>query len=44
MSVSRDKIIDALKSRCTPIKIEFSTKDVLKHCAKILKKEGIKCS
>ena len=39
----QDKIIDALKSRCTPIKIEFSTKDVLKHCAKILKKEGIKC-
>lgn len=38
----QDKIIDALKSRCTPIKIEFSTKDILKHCCKILKNENIK--
>ena len=38
----QDKIIDALKSRCTPIKLEFSTQDILKHCVKILKNEGIK--
>lgn len=37
----QDKVIDALKSRCTPIKLEFSTKDVLVHCNNILKKEGI---
>lgn len=38
----QDKIIDALKSRCTPIKIEFSTENVLKHCINILKKEKVK--
>ena len=38
----QDKVIDALKSRCTPIKIEFSTKDILKHCCKILKNENVK--
>ena len=38
----QDKIIDALKSRCTPIKLEFSTKDVLEHCTNLLKKEKIK--
>lgn len=38
----QDKIIDAIKSRCTPIKIEFSTENVLKHCINILKKEKIK--
>ncbi len=37
----QDKVIDALKSRCTPIKLEFSNKDVLKHCIEILKKENI---
>ena len=38
----QDKIIDALKSRCTPIKLEFSTKDILKFCIGILNKENIK--
>ena len=37
----QDKIIDAIKSRCTPIKLEFSTENVLKHCINILKKENI---
>jgi DNA polymerase III delta prime subunit len=38
----QDKIIDALKSRCTPIKLEFSTKDILKYCINILNNENIK--
>jgi DNA polymerase III delta prime subunit len=38
----QDKVIDALKSRCTPIKLEFSSKDILKFCINILKKEEIK--
>lgn len=38
----QDKIIDAIKSRCTPIKIEFSTENVLKHCINILKNENVK--
>lgn len=37
----QDKIIEALKSRCTPIKLEFSNKDVLKHCIEILRKENV---
>ena len=40
----QDKIIDAIKSRCTPIKLEFSTENVLKHCIDILKKEEVKFS
>ena len=38
----QDKVIDALKSRCTPVKLEFSTKDILKFCVNILKREDIK--
>lgn len=38
----QDKVIDALKSRCTPVKLEFSTKDILKFCINILKMEDIK--
>ena len=38
----QDKLIDALKSRCTPVKLEFSAKDVLKHCVKILNQENVK--
>jgi len=37
-----DKIIPALQSRCTPIKLEFSVEDILKHIVKILKLENIK--
>lgn len=37
-----DKVLDPLKSRCQPIKLEFSLKEVLKYCSEILKKEGIK--
>ena len=37
----QDKIISALKSRCAPFKLEFSIKDVLKHCVNILNKENI---
>lgn len=37
----QDKVIDALKSRCTPIKLEFSAKDVLKHCVKLLNLENV---
>lgn len=37
-----DKIIPAIQSRCTPIKIEFSIKDILEHILKILNKEKIK--
>ena len=37
----QDKVIEALKSRCTPIKLEFSSKDVLKRCVGILKREGV---
>ena len=37
-----DKIIPALQSRCTPIKIEFSVKDVVEYIMKILNKENIK--
>lgn len=37
----QDKIIPALKSRCTPIKLEFTTNDVLVYCVEILKKEKI---
>jgi DNA polymerase III delta prime subunit len=38
----QDKIINALKSRCAPIKLEFSIKDILKYCVNILKNEKIK--
>ena len=37
----QDKVIEALKSRCTPIKLEFSNRDVLKYCVEILKKENV---
>jgi replication-associated recombination protein RarA len=37
-----DKIIPALQSRCTPIKIEFSVKDVAEYVIRILTKEQIK--
>lgn len=37
-----DRIIPALKSRCTPIKIEFSIKDIAARVLYILKKEKIK--
>lgn len=37
-----DKIIPAIQSRCTPIKIEFSVKDVAEYVVKILTKEQIK--
>lgn len=37
-----DKIIPAIQSRCTPIKIEFSVKDVAEYIVKILTKEQIK--
>jgi replication factor C small subunit len=40
----QDKVIDALKSRCTPIKLEFSNKDILKHCVSILKRENVSFS
>jgi DNA polymerase III delta prime subunit len=37
-----DRIIPALQSRCTPIKLEFTIQDVAKHIVKILQKENIK--
>lgn len=37
-----DRIIPALQSRCTPIKIEFSIKDIATRVLYILKKEKIK--
>lgn len=37
----QDKLIDALRSRCLPITLEFSSKDVLLYCINILKKEKI---
>ncbi len=37
-----DKIIPAIQSRCTPIKIDFSCKDVGLYILDILNKEGIK--
>lgn len=37
-----DKIIPAIQSRCTPIKIEFSVKDVVEYIMKILNNENIK--
>ena len=37
-----DRIIPALKSRCTPVKIEFSIKDIAARVLLILKKEKIK--
>lgn len=37
----RDKVIDALTSRCPPINIEISQKDILVHCIKILKAEKV---
>jgi replication factor C small subunit len=37
-----DRIIPALQSRCTPIKIEFTIQDVAKHILNILKQENIK--
>ena len=39
-----DRIIPALQSRCTPIKLEFSIQDVAKHIVNILNKEQIKFS
>lgn len=36
-----DKIIPAIQSRCTPIKLEFSTKEVALYIVDILKKENI---
>lgn len=38
-----EKIIDALRSRCQPIKINFSCDDILKFVFNILKQENIKC-
>lgn len=38
----QDKIIPAIQSRCTPIKLEFTPKDVMRHCINILNAEGIK--
>ena len=40
----QDQIIPAIQSRCTPIKLEFTPKDVMKHCIKILSSENIKFS
>jgi DNA polymerase III delta prime subunit len=37
-----DRIIPALQSRCTPIKLEFTIQDVVKHLINILVKEKIK--
>lgn len=37
-----DKIIPAIQSRCTPIKLKFSVEDVAKFIIKILKAENIK--
>lgn len=37
-----DRIIPALQSRCTPIKLEFTMQDVAKHVINILQKENIK--
>lgn len=37
-----DRIIPALQSRCTPIKIDFSIKDIAKRVLYILKEEKIK--
>lgn len=37
-----DRIIPALQSRCTPIKIDFSIKEVVLFIVNILNKEGIK--
>lgn len=37
-----DKIIPAIQSRCTPIKIQYSVEDVAKHLINILKSENIK--
>lgn len=37
-----DRIIPALQSRCTPIKLEFTIQDVVKHILKILAAEKIK--
>lgn len=36
-----DRIIPALQSRCTPIKLEFTIQDVVKHIVNILAKEKI---
>lgn len=40
----QDKIIEPIKSRCTPVKLNFSMKDLFKFCLNILKKEEIKYS
>ena len=37
-----DKIIPAIQSRCTPIKIQYSVEDAAKHLINILKSENIK--
>lgn len=37
-----DRIIPAIQSRCTPIKLDFSIQDVVKHIINILTKEQIK--
>ena len=37
-----DRIIPAIQSRCTPIKLDFSIQDVAKHIVNILNKEKIK--
>jgi replication factor C small subunit len=37
-----DRIIPALQSRCTPIKLEFTIQDVARHVFKILTSENIK--
>ena len=37
-----DRVIPALQSRCTPIKLEFALQDVIKHILYILKSENIK--
>ena len=40
----RDKVIEALKSRCPPVNLEISQKDILIHCIKILKEEKVSFS
>ena len=37
-----DRIIPAIQSRCTPIKLDFSIQNVVKHIVNILTKENIK--
>lgn len=39
-----DRVIPALQSRCTPIKLEFTIQDVIKHILYILKSQNITVS